>query len=133
MGNKGGGNENAQMSAALIASTNSRAAEYDSGINQLLDGKSIGTLSQAWRDVAQAGKGWAEGVTYISSSSGNYEQQAQARLKDLLKGTGASDKTVNELTDLAKAGKGITDVNEFFSASKYDVQSQASLAAVKKS
>jgi hypothetical protein len=69
MGNKGGGNENAAMSAALIASTNSRTGEYDAGTALLNSSEGWGAISSGWSSIADAGRGWSNAVTHVDASS----------------------------------------------------------------
>jgi hypothetical protein len=67
MGQKGG-SENADMSAALITSTNSRTAEYDAGTAMLNSGKGWDAIANGWNSVAQAGKGWSDAVSHVDST-----------------------------------------------------------------
>jgi hypothetical protein len=67
MGQKGGGNENASMSAALISSTNARAAEYDASTAALNDGRSYSSLARGWDSISAAGKGWSDAISRIQS------------------------------------------------------------------
>jgi hypothetical protein len=86
----GGGSENRDMSNDLIASTSSRASEYQSGVNDLKNSGTLNMLYSTLDGLADIGKVAAKSTSAsisqnISGSSSEAPKTLQEMTDDVLK------------------------------------------------